>query len=41
MDDLIFSHLSRRAIDEFYGRGLAESRALMAEYFEPTADDSR
>jgi len=32
LSDLIFSHLPRPAIDEFYERGLADSATLVAEY---------
>ena len=32
LSDLIFSHLPRPAIDEFYERGLADSATIVAEY---------
>jgi hypothetical protein len=34
LDDLIFSHLPRTAIDDFYVRGLARSCELIAEYLD-------
>jgi len=35
MGDLIFSHIPRAVIDDFYARGLAQSCEIIAKYLEP------
>ncbi len=36
MDALVFSHIPRAAIDDFYARGLAQSCQVIARYLEPS-----